>query len=296
MRASDFCPCVMALAFFVGALTATPAVQAQTTPDESADSAPEGGTVPRMAITTRPVPTAVHHRVSSGARARAATAEPEARPVGPPVPTPAPVAAAPTPAAPSPVAPPTATPLPVRPSRPLALAPERAPAGSDLGWKFLVVFAGAAAALAYWRKRNPPLTLDLGPELRIVRRASIGVRSELLVVDVAGQRHLLGVTPSAVQHLAILDDEDKPAASTAPAPARDEAPAQDTVSRFEAMLESARSESSFAAAPDTARDAHRAPERKRAQTARRPIVSTPPVYGDVVEEQARGLLALGARE
>lgn len=318
MRPSGIRACVTVLAFVAGSLTALPLAGAQTT-DEDLSERPSAA---RAASTTRPVHTWVQHRVSQGARPHTPRPNEVVAPaiVGPPAPVAAPaapvVAQAPSPA-PAPVAreaaapaAPTATPLSVRPSRPLALAPEST--STDTGWKFLAVFAVAAAALAYWKRQNPAVRLDLGPELRVVRRTSIGVRSELLVVDVDGQRYLLGVTPSSVQSLAVLDGNE-----TSPkAPAHDEERAResgtDTVARFEAMLESARAESSFAAprsareparepsrelARESVRESAREPDRKRVQTATvRRAASTPPTYGDAVEEQARGLLALGARD
>lgn len=321
MRPSGIRACVTALAFVAGSLTALPLAGAQTADEDLAETP----TPSRAAATTRPVHTWVQHRVSQGARPHTphpteVTVSPL---VGPPAPTAAP-AALPAAQAPSPApaarettppATPTATPLSVRPNRPLALAPEST--SLDTGWKFLAVFALAAAALAYWKRQNPAARLDLGPELRVVRRTSIGMRSELLVVDVDGQRFLLGVTPSSVQSLAVLDGHEE-----APkAPARDEEHPResgaDTVARFEAMLESARAESSFAAprsareparepsressrelSRELARESSREPDRKRVQTAtvRRAASSAPPTYGDAVEEQARGLLALGARD
>jgi flagellar biogenesis protein FliO len=195
----------------------------------------------------------------------------------PPVaaPTPAPPVAAPTPpvAAPAPappVAPPrAATPLAVRPRRALQLAPT--PRGTGTGPLFLVVFVGAAALLGYWLRRGAAPTAENGPELRILRRAAVGVRSELLVVDVDGQRHLLGVTPASVRHITSLDSASERATRD------DESPAEPIGARFEAMLSSARESSP-----------PRAPERRaRTVTQRRPVASR----GEV-EEQARGLLDL----
>lgn len=320
MRPSGIRACVTALAFVAGSLTALPLAGAQTVDEDLAETPSPS----RAAATTRPVHSWVQHRVSQGARPHTPHPTETATPtlVGPPAPVaalapPAPVASP----APAPVAreaatpaPPSATPLSVRPSRPLAFAPEST--SLDTGWKFLAVFALAAAALAYWKRQNPAVRLDLGPELRVVRRTSIGMRSELLVVDVDGQRYLLGVTPSSVQSLAVLDGD----GASPKAPVHDEERAResgaDTVARFEAMLESARAESSFAAprsareparepsrelaresVRESVRESAREPDRKRVQTATvRRVASTPPTYGDAVEEQARGLLALGARD
>ena len=317
MRPSGIRACVTALAFVAGSLTALAPAGAQTA-DEDLSETP---TPSRAAATTRPVHTWVQHRVSQGARPHTpppteVTASPL---VGPPAPAAAPIALpaaqAPSPAPAARETAPSATPLSVRPSRPLALAPEST--SMDTGWKFLAVFVLAAAALAYWKRQNPAVRLDLGPELRVVRRTSIGVRSELLVVDVDGQRFLLGVTPSSVQSLAVLDGHEEAPKAAARDEERPRESGADTVARFEAMLESARAESSFAAprsarepareparessrelSRELARESSREPERKRVQTAtvRRAASSAPPTYGDAVEEQARGLLALGARD
>jgi flagellar protein FliO/FliZ len=41
-----------------------------------------------------------------------------------------------------------------------------------------------------------------------MRRLSVGARSELMVVEMNGQRLLLGVTPSSIQNLYILPSSD----------------------------------------------------------------------------------------
>lgn len=164
------------------------------------------------------------------------------------------------------------TPIPVRPNRPLSLA--TASPRND-SWKLLVGFAGFAVALFYWKRRAPSADASDGPELRIVRRTTLHDRGELLVVDVAGQRMLLGVTAASVQHLATLDGVEEPAASAAPAPARTR---DETAARFESMLVAARA----ANARDTIRTTHR-------QTL--PLSGAP--RDDEVEEQVRGLVSLG---
>jgi flagellar protein FliO/FliZ len=98
----------------------------------------------------------------------------------------------------------TATPLEVRPSKPLATAPQES--GTSV-WTKLglcgLVFAGAAAF--YLRKRAPGG--PVGPTIKVAARTSIGVRSEILLVDVDGHRLLLGVTPSSVRTLSVLPIE-----------------------------------------------------------------------------------------
>jgi flagellar protein FliO/FliZ len=120
-------------------------------------------------------------------------------------------AAADPPAAPAPSD--VGTPLSLRPSKVLELAKE--PERTSTGWKLAAVLALAGGAAFYWRKRGRMASAPAG-ELTIVRRASVGMRSELLVVNVEGQRLLIGVTPQSIQSLAILD-HDEPAAESAPA-------------------------------------------------------------------------------
>lgn len=93
--------------------------------------------------------------------------------------------------------------LPVRPTRPLALA--EAEVGVPLGYKvfFLGIVAGAAGFVWYKRK-NPMTGASRIPTLRIAGRAAVGVRSELIVVEVEGQNLLLGVTPHGISRLAVL--------------------------------------------------------------------------------------------
>jgi flagellar protein FliO/FliZ len=134
-----------------------------------------------------------------------------------------------------------ATPLSVRPATPVQLAPD-APA-SGFGFK---LFFGAAiiGGLAwYLRKRG----VGLGPGLagavrrptveapKVLARTRIGLRQELVVVEVSGQRFLLGVTPHSIQSVAVLNDpeEEEAAADTA---ARSSAPDPTVHDRFEALL------------------------------------------------------------
>jgi flagellar protein FliO/FliZ len=171
-------------------------------------------------VSARATVGAVALAVTALTQASAALAEP------PPAPSAEPVAASATSAAAQPAATPApapaATPLAVRPSRPVELAPE--PRGLGLGAKLglgaLVLLGGA---WVYVQTRNAKKNAPKKPSLRIAARAGIGVRSELLIVEVEGQRLLLGVTPGSVQRLAVLPDPDAvPIAAPAdlkPAPA-----------------------------------------------------------------------------
>jgi flagellar protein FliO/FliZ len=107
-----------------------------------------------------------------------------------------------------PPAPVEATPLEVRPSKPLETAPVETGGGIWTKLGLCALIAAGAAAL-YMKKRSQ--AASPAPAIRVSARASIGVRSELLLVDVDGHRLLLGVTPSSVRTLSVLPAE--PAAS-----------------------------------------------------------------------------------
>lgn len=118
----------------------------------------------------------------------------------------APAAAAPA-AAPAP-APAAATPLAPRAAKPLQLQPKEE--STPFGYKLLAGLGIAAAAGLWLHKKKKgaaegtiekkkPGTID------ILSRKSVGVRNELLVIDVEGTRLLVGMTPGAMQTLAVLD-------------------------------------------------------------------------------------------
>lgn len=146
----------------------------------------------------------------------AAKPAPQATPAAPPAQ--AAVAAAPAqaaapvqqaPAQPAMAADPTqasATPLNIRPSipSPLSLAPSHE--GLGLGYKLLAFAVVAGGLVLYARKRRGGRGLD-APKSRIdiLARSGLGVRSELVVIEVDGTRLLVGMTPNAIQTLAVLD-------------------------------------------------------------------------------------------
>jgi flagellar biogenesis protein FliO len=107
-----------------------------------------------------------------------------------------------------PVPVPSSTP---EPATPLALRSNklelvREPEHASTGWKLVAGLVVIGAAVVYFRKRRGAKgTKDT--QLTIVRRTTVGLRSELLVVNVEGQRFLLGVTPHSIQSIAILDGE-----------------------------------------------------------------------------------------
>jgi len=165
----------------------------------------------------------------------------------------------------------SATPLALRPSKPLALSPQPQPV--SLGWKVVAGLAILGGAAFYLRKRVSPKRLDVG-ELTIVRRAPIGLRSELLIVNVEGQRLLIGVTPHSIQSLAVLDAEDTAAPVSGEASSPEPAALGD---RFAAMLKAA-----------DPRDGARGPEGHRADLPEA-------ARGAALAGQARGLAGLRRR-
>ncbi len=125
-----------------------------------------------------------------------------------------------------------ATPLALRPSKPLELVQEAPHAG--IGWK-LVAIAAVLGGGAYCLRRRLSIKPREEGELTIVRRVSLGMRSELVVVNVEGQRLLLGVTPHAIQSLSLLEANDD-ATVRAPAAGPTSGPFGD---RFDALLDAA---------------------------------------------------------
>ena len=236
---------------------------------------------------------------------------PTPRVVAAPIPAPAPrVVAAPIPelvvarpentATPTPAPTPTvahpATPLPVRPSRPLALVAEHGYQGG--GWKILLGFAGLGIALMLWKRRAPITAVTTGCEIQVVTRTSIGGRGELLVVDVGGQRMLLGVTSGSVQYLSAIDTPEIAALG-----GRDKTAAlggRDKTAGFESMFATARSRSRDKAAIDPREKAHELPvDRPREST--KSHLGSQSLLGEThvrkpvaTEGQVQGLLSMGA--
>jgi MYXO-CTERM domain-containing protein len=157
--------------------------------------------------------------------------------------------------------------LPVRPTKaPLVLEP--APSSGGTGYKLaLVALVGLAGVWAWRQRAKKAPTEATGTQLRVLTRTTVGVRSELLVLELDGQRLLVGVTPSSMQTLYLFPDV-----------AQEEPVVVDTRERRIANL----LESRIAQRP--------APS----EPARTPA---PPVVEDdaSLEGQAAGLRALGAR-
>ena len=100
--------------------------------------------------------------------------------------------------------------------KPLELRPNRASDGGGaggfgIGMKLAAVAAVFGGAFLLFKRRNGGFasarTSHVGP--RIVSRTAVGMRNELLVVEVEGQRLLIGVTPAAMSTLSVLVDEPK---------------------------------------------------------------------------------------
>jgi flagellar protein FliO/FliZ len=153
---------------------------------------------------------------------------------------------------------PAHTGLPVRhepPTPTLALAQE---GSSSTGTKVALAALIGIVGFVMWSRRGrmaPPANTDL----RVLKRMSLGLRNELLLVEVEGQRLLLGMTPHTIQNLYIA-----PITESAETAAEERIAAEDRPAREQ---ESTR-------APRLVRDAS----------------------DDYIEEQARGLRSLLARK
>jgi len=126
--------------------------------------------------------------------------------------SPAAVAAPPkeaTPLAAMPAPPPREAELPLalRPASPLTLASE--PASTP--WIYKLAFGAAilAAGFVLWkRRRTPGAKRAPGNAIRVLGKTAMGLRGELALVEVGGMRLVVGITPSSMQTLAILPDDD----------------------------------------------------------------------------------------
>ena len=155
----------------------------------------------------------------AAAPARAATPTQAVAPGGAGVALPTPAAQAPAPAvqapapaaqAPAPVEDGPATPLAVRPTQATPLALAASPEGVGLGYKLLALLAiGGGVALYLYRKRGALRPGGQASQIDILARVGLGVRSELVLVEVEGTRLLVGMTPSAIQTLAVLDTSEE---------------------------------------------------------------------------------------
>jgi flagellar biogenesis protein FliO len=121
-----------------------------------------------------------------------------------------PVLADPVPAPPEPTLEST---LPLRPNKPLSLEPAHSSTGA--AGKLALFAIVVAGGLWIWKQRAKKGPKAEEAELRVIRRTTIGVRSELILLELEGQKLLIGVTPSSMQTLYLLPDtsQDEAAAS-----------------------------------------------------------------------------------
>jgi flagellar biogenesis protein FliO len=182
-------------------------------------------TLPSAPVAAAPAPpkAPVVARVAPSPAATTVAAVPPAAPAAA-APAPAPVAAAAAAAA-APAAavrapesagnaePPAELPLALRPPKPLVLANESPP----LPWPYKLGFFAAVGAAGFlvWKKRRAFAAANGGEAakkkktaVRVIGKTSIGLRGELAVVEVGGMRLLVGVTPSSMQTLAVLADDE----------------------------------------------------------------------------------------
>jgi flagellar biogenesis protein FliO len=173
------------------------------------------------------------------------------------------------------------TPLTLRPSKPLELAREPV-STTGMGWKLGALALVLGVVAFYSRRKLSSKRID-DTQLTIVRRATVGFRSELIVVNVEGQRFLLGVTPQSIQSLALLDGDDATVPALAPAPSPDAS--SSLGDRFAAMLDAA----------DRPDPVARSPRREVAAKVAKVASTEAAVSFDEepdIGTQARGLLAL----
>ncbi len=158
------------------------------------------------------------------------------------------------------------TTLPVRPTKALALEPVHPSASA--AWKLAVFAALAAGGIWFWKRRGKKVPQSEQAQLNVLRRTPIGVRSELLLLELEGQRLLIGVTPSSMQTLYLLpDDSSEELASEAP-----------SERRISALLE-----------------ARIAPQEEKRETARASVAVSAPEDDAILEGQATGLRSIGSR-
>lgn len=94
--------------------------------------------------------------------------------------------------------------LKLRPSTPIEL--EEQPSTGGWWYKLLACAFIVTGAMWLYRRRmklKPPTDRHT---MKILGRTPVGVRSELLIVNIDGQKLLLGVTPGSIQRLATLAD------------------------------------------------------------------------------------------
>jgi hypothetical protein len=95
----------------------------------------------------------------------------------------------------------TSTPLVLK-TQAARVNPPAGPEGAlDAGWKLALILAIGGAGLFVWKKRPLGAASIPPPAVRVLSRTRIGVRTEILVVDVEGERILIGNGPSGLARL-----------------------------------------------------------------------------------------------
>ncbi len=188
----------------------------------------------------------------------------------------APTPASPEPAAtPAPADPSAETHLQLRPTQPLAL--ETTPSSPGAAWKLGAFVLIAAGGFWAWKRRAKTSPATELAQLRVIRRTTIGMRSELLLLELDGQRLLIGVTPSSMQTLYLLPDTSHDETS-AEAPALELRRDAASERRISNLLES-----------------RLAPREETREPARAPSATQAVEDDSIFEGQASGLRNLGAR-
>jgi flagellar protein FliO/FliZ len=108
------------------------------------------------------------------------------------------------------------TSLRLRVKKPIALSEE---SPTD-GWWYKLLACGFIVTGALWLYRRRAILKPSAERhsMKILGRTPVGVRSELLIVNVDGQKILLGVTPGSIQRLANLADPMDEVAQASDAP------------------------------------------------------------------------------
>ena len=99
---------------------------------------------------------------------------------------------------------PTSTGLPLRQDKPLSFAPD-SPA-SGWWWKLPLVVIIIGGAWWYLKRRGFLKQPRDSHRMLILARTTISGRIELLIVDVDGQKLLIGSTPNSIQRIAVLPE------------------------------------------------------------------------------------------
>ena len=203
--------------------------------------------------------------IACGATAMAILVSPLTRASSPDSPTPSP--AAPSTADPS-------TPLQMRPSPRWSLEPSSTHSSLEL-WRALGIALAAGSVVAFWMIRTKRAGQPSDSRLNVLRRLPVGVRSEIVLIELEGQHILLGVTPSGIRNLHVVAD-----------PAVDDAPTVDSTWTLEPAPDP------IVVSEDTSAGNTGPNETKRF---RRSAPSATGPEESPVEGQARGLVSIGQR-